>query len=250
MITICMTYFRSLALTNLRSALHSVRWQDLSQVAEVVLIDNNTEDSPTDIDTLLRSFYFPIRVRLVSFKHGDPSKTHSWSMNAAVREAGTPFVFCTRADYILDASLLRKSAHALDIADLIVAQGYHLNEDVLECEAQTQWSLKGADALRSLPGTLIDYTLIDSGVSLMSMAAFNKTGGLDEGLTAWGHAQTEFQHRLYKAGARVHCLPEVLFYHPQHAANRDLSLAHAQLKERGIDVNELWKRHEGTQPYR
>lgn len=248
MITICLTYFRSLTLANLAAALYSVRWQDLSYVAEVVIIDNNTDDSVADIYRLLDIFQFPVRVRLISHKHGDPLKTHSWSMNTALSEVMTPLVLCTRADYIIDASLTRKS-YACD-ADFVVAKGYHLSDDVGICEGKTRWRQEGAGRLLDLPGTVIDYTLIDSGVFFARTEKVLSVGGFDEGLTAWGHAQTEFQHRLALAGARFHCIPEVLFYHPLHAGERDIDLAHAQLRAKGIEIKDLWKRHDGEQPYR
>lgn len=104
MITICCTYFRSLTLANLEAALYSVRRQDFSQVEEVVVLDNNTDDPAGAIEAVIDAQQFPVRVRFLSCKHEDLSRTQSWSTNVAVREARTPWVFCTRADYLLDFS--------------------------------------------------------------------------------------------------------------------------------------------------
>jgi hypothetical protein len=72
---------------------------------------------------------------------------------------------------------------------------------------------------------------------------------LDESLTVWGHAQTLFQYQLHEKGVEFVRIPEVLFYHPQHSAPRDLNLAHQQLRERGVALDKLWARHDGAQVY-
>src|SRR6266496_1762984 len=147
MITICFTYFKSLTLANLRAALYSVRRQDLSRVDSLVVVDNNTDDSPDDIQTAINELSFPVPVRLLSFKHGDSSKTHSWSTNAAVREALTPWVLFIRADYLLDFSLLKRFTDIIDSRPFdwdgfIMSDGYHLSTNVESCE-QTEWRSLG-----------------------------------------------------------------------------------------------------------
>lgn len=250
MITVCLTYFRSLTLDNLRAALHSVQEQSFEKVDSIVIVDNNTADNGRDIFRVIGEFDFPVPVRLRSFKHGDPTLTHSWSTNVAVREAVTPWVLCTRADYILDYKLLQKLSHVMDGGGFITSDGYHLTMDIEECDRLFAWRSHGPHIFQGCPGQRIDYTLIDSGVFLLRRSDFDRVDGLDEKLSAWGHAQTDFQYRLYKAGVVFERIPEILFYHPRHGAVRDIDLAHRQLVEQGIDIKELWARHTGEQPYK
>lgn len=249
MITACLTYFRSLSLLNLEAALFSLRMQDLSQVEQIVVLDNDSPDSSDSIREVITAQGFPVPVVFQSVKHGDASRAHSWSTNTAVRLARTPWVFFTRADYILDYDLLRRSAECMGPDCFVVGDGYHLHQDVASCE-RTSWRHKGPTALQQISGSRVGYTVIDSGVWMSSVEAFHRVGGLDEGLTAWGHAQTHFQYKLHKAGTVFVRIPEVMFYHPIHGAQRDLTLANQQLSARGLNVKELWARYEGEHAYR
>lgn len=253
MITICMTYFRSLQLANLAAALESVRRQDLSRVAEVLVLDNNTEDKAVRIESLVSWFNLPVPTTTLYRKHGDPLKTHSWSTNEVVRDARTPWVLFTRADYVLHEDLVKRFADVVAMHDpdwngFVTSDGRHLHVDVAECE-QSEWKVNGASALRGVRGSDFNYTLIDAGVWMARKAAFDAVGGLEEGLTAWGHAQTHFQWKLHKAGVDMVRIPEVLFYHPQHAGERDIAQAHAQIEQLGVSVGDMWARHDGPKPY-
>lgn len=250
MISICMTYFRSLTLANLDAALYSVKRQDLSFVREIVLVDNNTDDALENIQAVVRGQGLEVPVRIMCYKHGDSLKTHSWSTNVAVRETQTPWVLFTRADYLLDFGLLDKFVQVAlsesgDRNRFITSNGCHLGYDIAACE-NLGWRESGP---QSLSGTVFDYTCIDAGVWMSSRVAFDCVNGLDEDLSAWGHAQTHFQWKLHKAGVEFVRVPEVLFYHPLHAATRNLELGHQQLRDRGIDLKEMWQRYEGYQVY-
>lgn len=252
MITICFTYFRSLGLPNLRASLFSVRQQDLSEVDSLVILDNNTDDTPGEIQAVIDSFQFPIPVRLLSFKHGDATKTHPWSTNIVVREASAPLVLFCRADYVLDARAIIMFKEALRYAPdpmntFVTSNVYHLGVDVHACE-QTTWR-QDPRVLLQLPGVEADHTCIDAGVWMLARHAFLNVGGLDEMLNAWGHAQTVFQHKLHVAGAYFVRVPYPLYYHPMHSAPRDLAIAHEQLQARGISLKDLWARYHGAPPY-
>lgn len=248
-VTVCFTYFRSLSLKNLEASLFSVRQQDMSNVECVIVVDNDTEDSTESIQAVINALEFPVMVRLLSFKHGDPLRTHAWSTNMAVRVATTPWILFSRADYLLSFNLLQKFTSAVVVdKGFITSNGCHLSVDVLTCE-QSSWRVAGLGALRNLPGVEFDYTCIDAGVWMIRRSCFDDVDGLDETLTAWGHAQTHFQWKLHKAGVGFVRIPETLFYHPHHAAPRDIELAHQQLRDRGIDLYELWARYDGNQPY-
>jgi GT2 family glycosyltransferase len=127
----------------------------------------------------------------------------------------------------------------------ITSNGCHLGHDIAACEATT-WREAGPSVLH---GVEYDYTSLDSGVWMARRQTYERVGGFDESLFAWGHAQTEFQYRVYTAGVEFVRVPEVLFYHPQHSAERDMDLAHQQLRERGLDIRKLWERYDGPRIY-
>jgi hypothetical protein len=247
-ITICLVYFRSLALANLAASLYSIRRQDLSAVNSLVVLDNNTSDSLRSIQRVIDEFNFPVPVCFSSSKHGDPSKTHAWSTNQAVALAQTSWVFFTRADYLLESSALEQyctymRAEPEGWSGVITSYGKNLLVDIAAVE-QANW--RNTVVFPPVPGNVIDYSEVDTGVWLMPKRVFDSVEGLDERLMAWGHAQTEFQHRLHKSGVTFHCIPRVLYYHPLHGAERDLDLGHRQLAEIGQDLKEMWRRHPGV----
>lgn len=253
-ITICLTYFKSLALANFAAAMHSVRQQDFKYVEEVIIVDNDTQDSAHELRTITDALAFPIPVRIFSYKHGDPEKTHSWSTNMALSLVQTPWVLFTRADYILDFFIVRKFYGVVEQKGpgwngFITGHVFHLAVDVGVCETYP-WRLHyGPEILKGLGGVEDTYTNIDAGVWMMRKEAFDKAEGLNENLTAWGHAQTHFQYKLSKDGVQFEKIREALFFHPLHSAPRDLDLANRQLAEQGIKVQVLWERYEGAKPY-
>jgi GT2 family glycosyltransferase len=253
--TVVLTYFKSLSLDHLRAALHSVHKQAfLAQARELVVVDNDTADTQPEIAACINEVPFAIPTRLLSFKHGDGSRTHSWSANVAFRAARTDWTFFTRADYLLDPSmllqcLLAAGDHGAGWDGFVTGDCYWMHTDIAACE-RTAWRQSGTAALRTLPGTVAAHSAIDSGVWLTTRAAFDKVGGFEEGLTAWGHAQTHFQWKLHTAGTEIVRIPQVLYYHPHHGAHRDLALATQQLARHGLDIRDLWKRYNGEHIYR
>lgn len=250
MITICFTYFKSLTLANLAAALYSVSRQDLSRVFEIVIVDNDTADGADAIEMVAEGLNFPVPVRVVSRKHGDDTKAHAWATNFTVREARTPWVFYTRADYLLDFGMLKKFLDVLDSKPsdwdgFIVSHGCHLGIPIGECEL-TNWREHGP---RVFQGIEFDYTEIDSGVWMARRETFDRVGGLDEQLSAWGHSQTEFQHRVHAAGVNFFRICETLFFHPHHGGAKDMDQANQQLAAQGTDLKIMWARYHGVSPY-
>src|SRR5262245_29628522 len=139
MITICFTYFRSLTLANLHAALYSVARQDRTGVDEVVVVDNNTVDAEKDIQDVIDDIQFTVPVRLASTKHGDATRQQAWSTNYTVRQSASPWVFYTRADYLLDFGMLARfraivESRPSDWDGFIVSHGCHLSIGVADCE--------------------------------------------------------------------------------------------------------------------
>lgn len=251
-VTICFTYFKSLTLENLDASLYSVSRQDMSGVDEIVVVDNDSPDSERAIQEVIAAQRFAVPVRLVSVKHGtDAMRGHAWSTNYTVRRAWSPWVFYTRADYLLDFSMLGKFLAVVRSKPegwegFIVSHGCHLSLDVKACEA-SPWRERGP---RIFSGVEYDYTEIDAGVWMTKRDTYERVGGMNEKLSAWGHSQTEFQHRIYEAGVEFVRLKETLFFHPHHGAERDIDNAHRQLEEVGGDLKQMWKRYHGESPYR
>lgn len=249
MITLCCTTFAGMSLLSLDAALYSLRRQDFSRVGAVIVFDNNSPVPEADVAAVVRDHNFPVPTSVRSVKHDDDNKTHAWSTNQVVFAAQTPWVFVTRADYLLEFSAVRRFS---DVAlktpttpRFVTSYAAWLQDDIAACDV-TAWRHVGPAALG---GMVVDHSAIDAGVWMFDRGMFRRIGGLDEQLSAWGHAQTEFQHRVYKAGVPFTCLSDVLFVHPRHAAERDIDLAHRQLAARGVDLKEMWERYEGVSPY-
>ena len=252
MITVCMTYFRSLTLDNLKAALHCLRQQDFSGVKEILLLCNNVDDSDEEVWSIIDAIEWPVPFRLFHCKHSDASRTHAWSTNAVVQYAQTDWIFFTRADYLLDFNALTHFSSARGNDNQFIVAGYYdVQIDILTCE-RFPWKEQGPQVLQSF-GREYDHVTIDSGVWMTRKSIFDKVGGLDERLTAWGHAQTHFQHKLFLAGVEFVRIPYVLFYHPTHGYEtpRDHATAKQQLKDAtGLTVPEMWQRYTGPDnPY-
>jgi len=249
-LTICLTYFRSLSLANLAASLFSVRQQEMDRVNSVVIVDNNTDDSIRDVLEVINAADLHVPVDFSSFKHKDTAKAQAWSTNVTVRRAQTTWVFYTRADYLLNFDIVRKFLAIVDSKPdtwegFLVSHGCHLGNSIAECEATT-WRESGP---RVLHGVEYDYTEIDSGVWMARRETFDRIGGFDERLSAWGHAQTEFQHRMFTAGVEFVRVPEVLFFHPAHGGEKDIEVGHRQLRDLGLDIREMWERYPGPKFY-
>jgi len=175
-VTVTLTYFKSLTLDHLRASLHSLRKQAfLDRVQELVVVDNDTADTQPEIAAVINETQFPIPTRLLSFKHGDASRTHSWSANAAFREGRTNWTFFTRADYLLDPGMIvrclqQAAARHPGWDGFVTGDCYWLHTDIAAVEA-TAWRREGAGVLIHLPGAVAAHSIIDTGVWMTTHAA-------------------------------------------------------------------------------
>lgn len=214
----------------------------------IQLLDNNTDDSRHEIQAVINEFSFPVPLVFHTYKHKDPSRTHVWSMNYIVHQAQTSWVFVTRADYLLAFNTLERFSAECDQRShdwngFVTGWGSHVYLDIEQCE-QKLWRQHGPNVLPC--GELYKYTEVDTGVWLGRRDAFHNVGGLDERLTAWGHAQTHFQWKLHRSGVEFVQIQDVLFYHPHHGGDKDLDLAHRQIAEIGVDLKQMWERYPGV----
>jgi glycosyltransferase involved in cell wall biosynthesis len=249
-ITICLTYFRSLTLANLTAALYSIGRQDFSNVQRIIVVDNDTDDPMEAIKERIDAQAFPVPVGFTSRKHGMKNRTHAWSTNVALQDVDTKWAFFTRADYLLDFSAVAKfwaiaDAQGNSWNGFVTSNGRHVHQDIDSAE-RSNWRAEGPSILHGID---FGYTCIDAGVWMATREIFRKVGGLDERLSNWGHAQTHFQYKLHSAGTECVRINETLFYHPAHGAERDLAIANQELQSIGVTAHELWARHEGANPY-
>jgi hypothetical protein len=116
-ITVGFIFFRTLRLEHLDAAWYSLSRQDFRGVSQIVFLDNNTPFSQDEITEVLDRYHMPVPVVTYFEKHGDDTRTQSWSCNYIGRTADTRWLFLTRADFLLDDDCLaqfkaQRDAHA------------------------------------------------------------------------------------------------------------------------------------------
>lgn len=252
MIEVCFVYFNAIRLCHLDAAWYSLSAQDFSDVSCVRFLDNNTQDSPEEIGAVLDRYPLPVPVCREFCKHGRIDRTHSWSVNRVV--SGVPedsIVFFTRGDYILDFDVISKFAEEFarhQEGAFVTGYAHHMAYDERGDQRvdgfrdiePTEWRTHGTGRLlERINGWRVNTSDVDAGVWLTRRALLTTVGGFDESLTAWGYQQTVFQHRLRLAGVEIVQIPEYLFFHQHHAAPRNYDVAKQQLRDRGIDLDDL-----------
>lgn len=244
-IDICFVHFRGLSLAHLDAAWYSLSKQDFSNVAAVRFLDNNSADSPEDIAIVLNRH--PVSSVNVDYaKHSDPRRTHSWSVNHVTRSVPADhWIFFTRSDYILSFDCLARLRSAAEDPRLFLSgwcwqMAYDRearNIDALVDIEQYGWRDKGMPALLQHPYAFaFQETHLDAGVWLTSKRNILRVGGMNEGLTSWGYQQSTFQRALVNAGAVCRTLPEYLFAHQHHYAERNFQRAREEYDSFGRGV--------------
>ena len=138
MITICLTHFKCLTLKHLSAALHSVRQQDFTHVEKIIIADNDTNVDAEALLATVNALSFPVPVSILRLEHGDPKKTHAYSTNQVVERAQTPWIFFTRADYILHFDALKKIGGATKWGQFGTSYFKHLHVGIDDVE-RTAW---------------------------------------------------------------------------------------------------------------
>lgn len=250
-IGVAFVHFRTTTLDHLDAA-----WFTLAQqtswdgVREVVVLDNNTADAPDAIERVLSRYAVPVPVSLVSVKHGDPTRTHSWSVNECCRRIATPWVFFTRTDFLLDPTCLARFRALRDerlarnpqwpglVTSWCHQMGYDAalsNTDALapHSHPDAPWRTD-PDGPRVLighvPACYFHDADKDAGVWLTRRALWAASGGLNERMSSWGFQQQVWQRRLLRLGTEICQIPEYLFHHQHHAAPRDFAQAAHEMR--------------------
>lgn len=246
-IDIALVYFRTCYLAHLDAALYSLAQQDLHDVARILVLDNNTPDAASAIDRVvferLREVTCPIDVH--HSKHGDPTRTQSWSVNWALRCVDAAWLFFTRADFLLAPECLAafrevRDDHPPDWRGFVTSWCYQMGYDnqLSNTDALAPYSLpdapwrthpEGATSLiGQVPAHLFQSTQLDAGVWLTRPADLRAIGGLNEAMTSWGFQQQEAQRGLRRTGVEIVNLREYFYMHQHHYGDRNFQRAHEE----------------------
>lgn len=252
MIEIVFVYFRTTTLQHLDNAWYSLSQQDFTDVTAVQFLDNNTPDDPTAIAEVLHRYPIPVPVTLHHAKHGDPTRTHAWSVNEACRLVSAPLMFFTRSDYILAFDCLHKfregfAQNGPEWRGFVTSWCYQMgcddslsNTDVyidLNAKYPTWRDVGPAIFDGQEPAARFKHSGEDAGVWMTNPARIIELGGANEKLIAWGFQQSALQRSLrYKLGVEMTMLHDWLFYHQHHAAPRDVDQAMLEYSNYGQGV--------------
>jgi hypothetical protein len=250
-LTVAFIYFRTLTLEHL-----DAEWFTLSRqsswrgVTEVLFLDNNTDDDPRAIAEVLDRYPVPVPVRTCFEKHGQRDRTQSWSVNYCMREALTPWVLLTRADFLLEYNLVETLVGERDMRtetrpewDGFLTTYCHQmgcdaqlsNSDVLSRHSRRDapWRTDPsgpASLVGQEPACYFHDTNVDAGVWLTRRRLWEASGGLNERMVSWGYQQQAWQRSLLRLGTEVVNLPWYGFHHQHHAAPRDFQQAARELR--------------------
>lgn len=247
-ISVGFVYFRTLDLIHLDAAWYSLSRQDFTGVNSVVFLDNNTDQSPEAIDEVLDRYPLPVPLTIINTKHGDPTKTQSWSVNTVVRRCEGPWIFFTRADYILAfdcVTRLRAMANEALVQNLrpfvsawCWQMAYDSNAGNIDGHVDIEqygWREGGMAALQKHPYAIRFHdTDQDAGVWLTHKDWFIEAGWMNEQMAGWGYQQSTFQRALHLR-SKVTCMAvqDYLFAHQHHYAVRDFAQADREYRLHG-----------------
>lgn len=240
-IDLCLVHFTTLTLTHLDAAWYSVSRQSFRDVARVVVLDNNSGSDRAAVAAILTRYPIPVPIVVEYQTHGDPAKTHSWSVNRMLRDLATaPRVLFTRSDYILAFDALARlraydEAHPTErlfVSGWCWQMAYDRDAQNIDATVDIEpydWRRRGMSALLQHPYAFrFHETDLDAGVWFTQRQAVLNVGGLNEGMSSWGFQQSEFQRRLTRSGVRCHAIPDYLFAHQHHYADRDFRRARTE----------------------
>ena len=247
-VSLCFVFFKTLDLRHLDAAWYSVAQQDFSTVNKVYFLDNDTPEDLFAIQEVLSRYPIPVPLVFCSSKHGQADRTQSWSVNHVCQLAEGPWLFFTRADYILDFRALQRmtfkaktdesaglkpfvSGHCWQMAYDREAANLHAYVDI----EQYGWRERGMEALLEHPyGFRFHETDQDAGVWCTQKAYMADAGWLNEQLVSWGYQQSVWQRDLRnKAGVTCSAIPDYLFAHQHHWAPRDFVKARSEYAQFG-----------------
>jgi hypothetical protein len=246
-IDVCFVHFRSLNLVHLDAAWYSLSRQGFEGVRSIQFLDNNTPESEEEIREVLSRYEMPVPITMEFAKHGDSSRTQSWSVNHVCRDmARGPDIFFTRSDYILAFDCIQRFRHHIadqpplqktfcsgwcwQMAYDRDAQNIDANVDI----EQYDWRTHGMEALLKHPYAFrFHETDLDAGVWMTRKSFLEEAGWMNENLVSWGYQQSTFQRFLGRNNVHCIAIQDYMFAHQHHYAVRDFALASAEYSQHG-----------------
>ena len=239
-LSIVFIFYRTLDLDHLERAIYSLAKQtDLKLASELTFIDNNTAYDPEDIRAVVEPHFQEPFVTYHFLKHGDDSRRHSWSANYGIRAAVNDTVFFTRADYILMEDCLERMAEEAMKREPSFISGWcwqmaakrqddsntpkmYDHEPVYEAYG---WRTDVRFLLQHRWAHCFHETDQDAGVYVTTKEAMQIGGWYDEAMIHFGYQQSTLQRRMARANVRMYAIPDYLFCHQHHEADRNFARA-------------------------
>lgn len=247
-VSVCFVHFNGgLNLQHLDAAWYSLSKQDFTGVNGVYFLDNNSPQTEEEICGVIDRYPLPVSVREVFNKHGDATKTQSWSVNSVCQWAAGPWIFFMRSDYILSFDCLARmrdevlgrptwdqrrfvSGWCWQMAYDREARNVPDNIDI----EQYGWRERGMPALLEHPyGFKFHETDQDAGCWFTSKDFMAEAGWMNEGLVSWGYQQSTFQRAMRNLGISTSAIQDYLFAHQHHYAVRDFDKAQREYQQHG-----------------
>lgn len=239
-LSIVFTFYKTLDLDHLERAMYSLSRQTaLCRASELVFVDNNTEYSEAEIKAVVESHFQEPFVKYHFCKHGNDDRRHSWSANYGIRAATNDLFFFTRADYILMEDALEQMVDewAKRKPALVSGWRFHMGAAPAGCVPGTPidepayesygWR---EDARFLLQGRRASFynSHQDAGVFVTTRTAIALGGWYDEAMIGFGYQQSTLQRHMWREDIAMIVVPEFLYLHQFHEAERDFTKAHEE----------------------
>lgn len=243
------TFFRGLSLAHAERSLFSLSKQTI-RPDEVILFSNDVQFGMDEFFAVTKQFADNpiIGHAIVKFeKHGDPSKRNaSWAQNRSIQMAKHDTFInvkgdCVYAPTFCERLLRAKGPNPMAFSACHLYQMPYWSEKGKPHEqvdhAKDLESLGWRDDIYQLNrntdgGQLHYHALNDAPCFCTTKQAMELAGWYDENLRQWSYWELDLQGNMAKRGVQFHIIPEVLYWHLQHAlppeeGERDLQKAHA-----------------------
>ena len=254
-INVCYVHFRGLSLLHLDASLFSLsKAIERHPVRTVHVLDNASGHWPMDVEAQVRTNLRTVPVSFQSWQQPDVRRTHSWTVNHLCRDRAhdADWIFFLRSDYIVAFDVLEQLA-SLALAVRVTGRkpfvsGWcwqmGIDEALSNIDAHVDierygWrtSTRGLDALQQHPyAHRFHQTQHDAGVWLTRREYLAAAGWMNEAMTAWGYQQSTFQRALGRVGVSCDVVPDYLFAHQHHYAERDFVRAQREYQQFGGGV--------------
>ncbi len=240
----CFIHFKTVNRRCLDRAWYSFASQPWRSNDTILVLDNNSDESPQHWQQRLDAL--KPASRLMLSRHTDERRTHPWAVNTICKAAPDSLIFLSRSDYILAPSALADLSFQASRGEGQFASGWIYQSaydrdqkdlppfDIDQLRWQDDWRVL-VDA--TVPGYTFYETNLDAGVWACERSALERAGWLNEDLWKWGYAQSTFQRALTNSGTPCSTLPWHIAFHQQHGVwDRDHDAARAQYNEAGGGV--------------